>query len=190
MSSFLGAFLISKPAMADICSRFGGLRAEALYAMTPEVGTPPEGVRRLRIRPDLDARLGYATFSTLHDALRNMDRHHSSHLGFGVVRLLSFYWPLFTSRGATFDDSGGKDRAIGPVLGPEKCRYLVDCWDSIDLAATETLLDQYPIFFDLQHRPHASFPNAKSLLEYLGCYADFLKQAVACDSFYFSYDGG
>jgi hypothetical protein len=175
--------------MSELCTRFGGMTTAAWNAITPEVGSPPEGVIKLRVRPDPDSRDGYEVFSTLHHALQHLDRHQGHWKGIGVVRLLSFYWPVFTSSGATFDDSGGKVRAIGPVLSPEKCRYLLDCWRSIDAIDVEKVLDGYPIFFDLKERPHARFGSAKGLLTYLSCYAGFLEQAVVCDSFYFSYDG-
>lgn len=144
----------------------------------------------MRIRPDPDARLGYGVIDTLTKALRRQDQVY---LGGDVLlpslRLLSFYWPLFTSGGFRFDDSGGAKPAIGPVIAPERCRYLLECWLSVDRPSIEGLLDQCPVFFDRDYRPHAKFLNAKALLDYLDCYAGFLDQAVALDSFYFSFDG-
>ena len=40
-------------------------------------------------------------------------------------------------------------------------------------------LEQCPVFFDLQQRPHARFGSARQLLEYLSGYATFLQEAVA-----------
>jgi hypothetical protein len=175
--------------MADLCARFEGIRADAWRAMIPEGGSPPDGVIQLYIRPDSDARLGYAVLNRLYEAILNMPANHTYQQASGIVRLLSFYWPLHTSAGATFDDSGGKNRAIGPVLAPNKCQYLLDCWTTIDRPATEALLDRLPIFFELTRRPHAKFANATDLLDYLSRYAEFLQEAVTRDSFYFSFDG-
>ena len=188
MSSFIAAFLISRPLMSDLCARFGGMTIAAWSAITPDGSSPPEGVVRLYVRPDPDSRYGYELFSTLHEALRQLDRYEAHHKGIDLVRLLSFYWPLFTSRGPTFDDSGGKMRAIGPVLSPERCRYLLDCWLLIDTSGAEKVLDSFSLFFHPTERPHARFRSAKQMLTYLNCYAEFLDQAVTRDSFYFSCD--
>jgi len=175
--------------MADLCARFGGMRDPAWQAMTPEVGTAPDGVQILHVRPDPDSRLGYAVIDTLSKALRSKDQTYlRGDVLLPSLRLLSFYWPLFTS-GFRFDDSGGGKPAIGPVLAPNRCRYLLDCWLSVDRPSIEGLLDECSVFFDLALRPHAKFSNARALLDYLGCYASFLEQAVARDSFYFSFDG-
>lgn len=187
MSSNIGVRLISRPLMADLCARFGGVTSGAWNAMTPEAGSPPDGVVKLSLFPHDDSRDGYAILSTLGTGFEAADGYF--HGGDVVLRLLSFYWPLFTSSGFHFDDSGGTIRAIGPVLAPERCRFLLDEWMSVDARAAEELLNRFPLFFDLTERPHARFRDARALLDVLGRYAEFLDQALARDSFYFSYDG-
>ncbi|HWQ91505.1 MAG TPA: hypothetical protein VN673_07520 [Clostridia bacterium] len=187
MSSTIGVLLISRPLIAHLRERFGGITSAAWNAMTPEVGSPPEGLVRLSLFPYDDSRFGYAILNTLDKAYQGTGGY--LHEGDAVFRLLSFYCPLFTSGSFRFDDSGGTARAIGPVLAPERCRYILEHWISVDTAVIEEQLNHQPIFFDLAERPHAGFRNAKGLLDLLGRYASFLDQAVSCDSFYFSYDG-
>ena len=173
--------------MADLCTRFGGFTTKAWSAVTPERGGLPEGVFRLHLRPDPDSRLGFAVLNTLEPAYRKTTYVREG--GLILLRLLSFYWPLFTTYGAQFNDSGGTAPPVGPVLSPEKCRYLIDCWRGIDMKAAETVLAELAIFPKPPPAKHHGFGSAADLLGYLGCYAEFLTQAIDSDSFYCSYDG-
>jgi len=170
--------------MSELCDRFGGMRYEAWAAITPEIGSPPDGVVKLRIRPD--SRYGYGVISTLGNALDFLKKRQGTE---AVSALLCFYEPLFTSRRPVSDESGGKLPSVGPVLSPVTCTRILEGWKSIDLAKARQALEECPVFFDPEQRPHKWFNSAAHLLEYLSGYAAFLDEAVARDSFYFSYDG-
>lgn len=188
MSSNIGVRLISRPLMADLCARFDGITSKAWHEMTPETGSPPEGMLKLSLYPYDDSRYGYAIVDTLGRAFAEANESHSKGRD-SLLRLLSFYHPLSASSGFPFDDSGGSARAIGPVLAPERCQYVLDYWLTVETRAAEEELNRYSLFFDLAERPHAKFQNGAALLALLGRYASFMDQAVASDSFYFSYDG-
>ncbi len=182
-----GVYLISKPLMAYLRTRFGGVTSAACEALTPRPGYGLEGSVKLTLSPQDDSKYGYAILYALCRALAEASERHAQEAD-ALLQLISFYRPLYTSAGFGFDDSGGATRAIGPVLAPERCRDLLGYWVSIDRRAMEKHLAKYPIFFDWEERPHEEFHSAGQLLGLLGRHAAFLRQAVGRDWFYFSYD--
>ncbi|HYG33936.1 MAG TPA: hypothetical protein VEC99_04080 [Clostridia bacterium] len=186
-SACTGVYLISEPLLAYLRNRFGGVTSAACQALTPRPGYRLEGSVKLSLFPQDDSTYGYAILHTLCRAFAQASESRAGAAD-AVLQLISFYYPLFTSGGFRFDDSGGTARPIGPVLAPERCRYLLEYWLSVETHVLEKQLDKYPIFFNWDERPHEKFHSARQLLGLLGRHAAFLGQAVGRDCFYFSYD--
>ena len=190
MADWLGGFLISRPVLADLSARFGGMTSEAWLAMTPEGKPLLEGVVRLSF-PRVEVYVQRAASNTLRQALRWTDAEPVSSRSDVILLLISFCYPLFLNSpfnsGPLFDDSGGKGQSVGTVLSPEKCSYLLDFWSAIDKNKTEEILNTLPVFRRVTE-PNAVFKDARDLLEYLGDYAGFLREATARDSYYFSFN--
>src|ERR1051326_666649 len=144
--------------MQDFCARHGGFTWDAAEEIS---GLDRDGDGEILKRSsDLGEVLRYdgrdtrRAYSALQLAFASASTNNKDLL----LVTLSFYWPTSGIAYPHFDDSGGTGRSCGPVLGPARCRHLLDCWLAGDPEHLARAPDGCPPLWDASTPPHAGPP--------------------------------
>src|SRR6266446_10241615 len=124
MSSHIVVWVVSKPRMAELQSKPGGLTWAADKLIGKE-GPLPEGILRCRLGASdlVDSDKRYVERARRAIEMVLAVTPESSSGGRLFSKALEFYCPLLPGPDAV-DDTGREEGFWGPVLAPERCRQL------------------------------------------------------------------
>jgi hypothetical protein len=177
--------IVPKSRMDDFCVRFGGFtwQAEQEVVGLPRGGDGEILKRTPRVGDVLrdDGRYRTRAFRAIEAAYGSsgMDDKRT------LLLALSFWWPVTGVIYPHFNDAGGTAPNCGPVLRPERCRHLLDCWLAVDAIKFHQALDRCTRLWDSGSEDFCmGFADGKSVYEYLNSFAGFLGESISRDSFY------